>query len=385
MQVGIIGAGASGCICAYFLLRAGIDVTLFDYGAPLRTLLPTGGGRCNLAHAQYDIKELAKNYPRGEKFLYSVFSRFSTQDTIELFDELGIKTYTQDDGRIFPTSNSAKEVREKILTKIKKAEFVKEGVNEVITLDNGYKVKTNKSEYYFSHLVISTGGMNRGKCINIKSVGITELSPSLVGLKCDIKELSGVVLKDVYSKNIKQSGDILFTHFGVSGPLIYKISSVKAFDKFPYTLNFDLLHNTSSFTPFDLQKLLNENPHKEFKNVLSSIFPHRFAEFLTGEFADKKAHSIDGRIRDIVLNKIHNFEITIVGTDKGEETVTAGGYNLNDINPKSMEVKSSKNLYITGEALNIDGLCGGFNLQNAWSTAFVAASGIISQAGQTNV
>ena len=123
-NIAIIGAGASGCVCAYYLLKEGFEVTLFDSGTPLRTLLPTGGGRCNLAHAEYDPRELAKNYPRGEKFLYSVFSQFSTSDTIELFEELGIKTYTQPDGRIFPESNSAKDVKEKVLARIKKSNFI---------------------------------------------------------------------------------------------------------------------------------------------------------------------------------------------------------------------------------------------------------------------
>ena len=105
-QIAIIGGGASGCICAYFLQKAGFDITIFDKSSFLRTLLPTGGGRCNLAHADYDFKDLAKNYPRGEKFLYSIFSKFSTYDTLALFEELGIEIYVQDDERIFPTSNS---------------------------------------------------------------------------------------------------------------------------------------------------------------------------------------------------------------------------------------------------------------------------------------
>ena len=117
-RIAIIGAGASGCICAYFLLKSGYDVTLFDKASPLRTILPTGGGRCNLAHAEFNPRELASYYPRGEKFLYSVFSKFSTAETIELFEELGIKTYIQENGRIFPESNSAKNVREVILNKI---------------------------------------------------------------------------------------------------------------------------------------------------------------------------------------------------------------------------------------------------------------------------
>lgn len=117
-QIAIIGAGASGCICAYYLLKSEMDVSIFDFSTPLRTILPTGGGRCNLAHAEYDFKDLAKNYPRGEKFLYSIFSKFGTYETLALFDELGIDTYSQKNGRIYPTSNSSKDVQEKILNKI---------------------------------------------------------------------------------------------------------------------------------------------------------------------------------------------------------------------------------------------------------------------------
>lgn len=370
-QIAIIGAGASGCICAYFLLKAGFEVTLFDYASPLRTLLPTGGGRCNLANAEYDFKELAKNYPRGEKFLYSVFSKFSTYDTLSLFEELRVETYTQENGRIFPTSNSSKDVREKILNSIKKADFIKEGVNEVLTIENGFKLKTDKAEYFFTDVVIAVGG---GKCIKGLNHNIVPFTPALVGLNADIKTLSGVVLKNVYSNDLKISDDLLFTHFGISGPLAYKISSVKTKDSFPYKLSFDLYKNE-----FDLQTELNNNPHKDLKNILSSIFPHRFAEYISGEFAEIKAHKIDGKIRDSILNKIHNFEVNVTGTNKGEETVTAGGYDLNEINPKTMESKLYPNLYIIGEALNIDGFCGGFNLQNAWSTAYVAAEEIINK------
>ena len=155
----IIGAGASSCICAYFLLKSGVDVTIFDFASPLRTLLPTGGGRCNLAHAEYDFKELAKNYPRGEKFLYSVFSKFSTADTISIFEEMGIKTYTQENGRIFPESNSAKEVREKFLEKIRGAQFVKEKVVEIEPVQGGFKLKSitrdgREAQYFFEKVII---------------------------------------------------------------------------------------------------------------------------------------------------------------------------------------------------------------------------------------
>lgn len=363
-NVGIIGCGASGAICAYLLLKAGCDVTIFDYGAPLRTLLPTGGGRCNLAHAEYDFKELAKNYPRGEKFLYSVFSKFSTYDTLALFDELGVETYAQDDERIFPISNSAKDVRSVILDKIKSANFVKEKVESI----NGLKIKTEKAEYLFTDIVVAIGGKG---CIKGLNHTVVEKKPSLVGLNGNVKDLSGIVLKDVYSKNCDISGDILFTHFGISGPLVYKISALKAYEKFPYELYFDLYPHD-----FDLQELMNQNPHKEMKNILSKIFPMNFVKFLLADLAEVKAHKIDGKIRDMVLDKIHNFSVQITSANKGEETVTAGGFCLDEINSKTMESKIHPHVYFTGECLDIDGFCGGFNLQNAWSTAYVAASAI---------
>lgn len=369
-RVAIIGAGASGCVCAYWLIKSGYSVTLFDKGAPLRTLLPTGGGRCNLAHAEYDFRELAKNYPRGEKFLYSVFSRFSTADTIEMFENMGIKTYTQENGRIFPESNSAKEVREKILGNIERV--IREEVKTVKCLDFGFKIQTNKSEYFFTHVVLAIGG--RSGCELIKNLGINiiEQKPSLVGLNTrdSFKELSGTVVKNVNGNSIKE--DLLFTHFGVSGPLVYTISSIKAFDKYPYKLNFDLCPDLA-----DLQKDLNRYPHKEIKNILNKYLPQRVVSYiLNGIDETTKAYNINGKIRDLVLERIHNFNVTVTSPNKGEETVTAGGVDLNEINPKTMELKKYPNMYCIGEILNIDGFCGGFNLQNAWSTAYVCAESI---------
>lgn len=371
-QVCIIGAGASGCVCAYYLQKSGVEVTLFDYGKPLRTILPTGGGRCNFAHDEYDFKELAKNYPRGEKFLYSVFSQFSTCDTLNLFEELGIKAFIQDDGRIFPKSNNSKDVQNAILKAIDKVNIISEKVEKINSQNNGYKIKTNKAEYFFSDVVIAMGGGLKNSPIKGLEHKIVEFTPSLVGLNTDIKSLSGVVLKEVYSKDCKISDNLLFTHFGISGPLAYKISSIKTKDKFPYTLIFDLYPKE-----LDLQDMLNSNPHKDLKNILAHIFPHRFAEYISGRYAETKGHSIDKNIKKLILEKIHNFDLIVTGTNRGEETVTAGGYDLKEINPKTMESKLYPNLYIIGEALNIDGFCGGFNLQNAWSTAFVASEAII--------
>lgn len=378
-NIAIIGAGASGCICAYLLQKEGFDVTLFDKGMPLRTLLPTGGGRCNLAHAEYDFKDLAKNYPRGEKFLYSVFSKFSTYDTLALFDELGVETYTQEDERIFPTSNSAKDVREKILNNLKNVQIQKEEVIKIEKIDSGFKILStpnyskNKKmcEYLFSHVIIAIGGHSNFDFLKNFEIKIIPPKPSLVGLntKEKSKEVSGIVVRNVNCNRL--TDDLLFTHFGISGPLAYKISSIKARDNFPYKLNFDL-HPQE----INLQELLNTNPHKDVKNILSKFIPHGLIKYLIGDIADIKAHKIDGKTRDFILSKLHNLELTVIGTNKGEETVTAGGIDLSEINPKTMELKKYKNIYCIGEALNIDGFCGGYNLQNAWSTAFVAKEAI---------
>ena len=152
--VAVVGAGPAGCICAKYLSDFGFDVSLFDKGVFLRTLLPTGGGKCNLANSEYDFKELAKNYPRGEKFLYSIFSQFCTQETLDFFHSISVETYTREDNRIFPLSNSAKDVREKML-KSMKCKFIKE---EVLDVEEGFKLTTNKSKYFFDYVVIAIGG-----------------------------------------------------------------------------------------------------------------------------------------------------------------------------------------------------------------------------------
>ena len=363
-NVAIAGAGASGCICAYHLLKAGCKVTLLDKNLPLRTLLPTGGGRCNLANAEYDFRELAKNYPRGEKFLYSVFSKFNTSDTVEMFEDLGIKTYTQEDGRIFPESNSAKHVQETILKSLRRmgVKFIQSEIKSCEKLLEDY-----------DEVVIAIGGHSDYRLLEQFGINIVEPRPSLVGLNSSesFNELSGTIVKGANINGL--SGDILFTHFGVSGPLIYAISSIKAFDKMPYRLIADLCPNL-----IDLQDKLNNSPHKEIKNILAEFLPSKVGCFILKDIGlEIKGHQIDGKIRDLILNRIHNFEITVTGTNKGEETVTAGGVDLDEINPKTMELKRVPHLYCIGEVLNIDGFCGGFNLQNAWSTAYVCANGII--------
>lgn len=378
-SVAIIGAGPAGCVCAKFLKNNGFCPIIFDKGKYLRTILPTGGGRCNLAHAEFDFKNLTKNYPRGEKFLYSVFSKFGTEDAIQFFKQLGIETYTQDDNRIFPKSNSSRDVQEKLLKALKGCKFVSEEVLSIEKLDNCYKIITNKSSYAFDVVIVSTGGHGNWHIFNKMDLNIIPPTQALVGLvtKENFSAISGVSIKNVktYGKEFKNSdnGDIIFTHKGISGPLIYKISSIFARKEMPYKLVFQLVKD------LDLQAELNKNPHKEIKNLLGQFVPKSFAEFVLENLdieKDTPCHKITGKLRDKIYKKLTTFEVTIISKVPDGEVVTCGGIDLKEINSKTMESKKYPNLYFCGEVLDIDGFCGGFNLQNCWSTAFVVAQSV---------
>lgn len=378
-SVAIIGAGPAGCVCAKFLKNNGFCPIIFDKGKYLRTILPTGGGRCNLAHAEFDFKNLTKNYPRGEKFLYSVFSKFGTEDAIQFFKQLGIETYTQEDNRIFPKSNSSRDVQEKLLKALKGCKFVSEKVLSIEKLDNCYKIITNKSSYAFDVVIVSTGGHGNWDIFNKMDINIIPPTQALVGLvtKENFSAISGVSIKNVktYGKEFKNSdnGDIIFTHKGISGPLIYKISSIFARKEMPYKLVFQLVKD------LDLQAELNKNPHKEIKNLLGQFVPKSFAEFVLENLdieKDTPCHKITGKLRDKIYKKLTTFEVTIISKVPDGEVVTCGGIDLKEINSKTMESKKYPNLYFCGEVLDIDGFCGGFNLQNCWSTAFVVAQSV---------
>lgn len=379
-KVAVIGGGPAGCACAYFLKQGGILPVVFEKTSPLKTLLPTGGGRCNLAHAEFDLRELASNYPRGEKFLYSVFSRFGTSETLEMFEKMGVKTYIQDDMRIFPTSNSSADVRKAFLNALSGVKFQKDNVMSVKVCSGGFDVKCEKSSYFFEKVVIAIGGHSAFSIAENLGHNVIPPRPALTALKTneDLSSLAGVSVKNVRAEfaNSILTGDLLFTHNGVSGPVVYQISSIMARAQMPYKVVFDF---TSGI---DFQELLNSNPHKAVKNVLSEVVPKSLAEFTLnkcGVDENLEACKVDGKIRDKIFAKLAGFQIEAVSTAKGGEVVMSGGVALGEVNSKTMESKLVPDLYFCGEVLDIDGFCGGFNLQNCWSTGFLAAQGILAK------
>lgn len=389
-SVAIIGAGPAGCMCAYYASRDGFcDVVVFDSEQFLHTLLYTGGGRCNLAYAEYDPKELAKFYPRGEKLLYSVFSKFSTFDSIDFFHRIGVETYVQDDLRIFPVSNSAKDVREKFLKQLKNCSFKREKVVEILNSDTKFLIKTEAASYYFENIVIAIGGHRGFELAQNLGHKIIEPKPSLVGLVTsnNFKSLKGVSLKNISAKAFFEGEqcaqvqeDLLFTDKGISGPLAYKLSSVCA--RLDYCIGNPLkvvlnLYNEG----IDLQVMLNSNPKKDIKNLIAEFVPKSLSEYILKVNQinpDEKCCDIDGKKRDLIKKSLSEFEINVISPSKEGEIVTSGGVCLDEINPKTMESKLNQGLYFCGEVLDIDGFCGGFNLQNCWSTGFVAGNALNS-------
>ena len=400
-KICIAGGGPAGIMAAVFAAKNPQNqIFIFDKGIILNTLLPTGGGRCNLAYDEYNFKELAKFYPRGEKFLYSVFSRFSTKDTLEFFKNIGIKTYVQADSRIFPVSDSAKDVKQALLKQIDKKNIKKvfEKIETITKNGDIFLVKTDKNTYKFDAVIIACGGRGNGQKL-AKGLGhtITELKPSLCAMvtkEKDFASVSGISLKNVRAevlfenKKVKipanmLTGDILFTHKGVSGPLVYRISSYCAYFDFDKQKPLKIIFNLTDleFKDFDdlfLQSLKSE-PQKEAVNVLARFLPKNLANAIFCKEninAFQKAGQLTKNDRQKISKSVTALELNIISVEKGEEIVTAGGVDLKEINPKTMESKLVENLYFCGEVLDIDGLTGGFNLQNCWSTGFIAGNSL---------
>lgn len=384
-NIGIIGGGASGGFCAVLLSKNPyLKITVFDEKEPFTTLLPTGGGRCNITNAENDIKEFVKNYPRGEKFLLSVFSKFGSSKTVKLFEELGVKTYVQEDGRVFPVSNSSKKVKEILSKHLESSNVVlkQERVLSVIKTDLFFEVQTKNDKYIFDSLIIATGGNKSGFEL-AKHLGhkIIEPKPSLQAI--DIKEkefysLSGISFKDIEAetktgkRKYKASGDILFTHNSISGPVIFKISALTAYDDFPLTIKLKLTDCTLEEIEYEIKN----NQKKSIKNVFSKFAPERYILIVAetnGIDSEKQVSQIKKTEKEILYNSLTQLNLTCEKRIKGSEIVTAGGVDLDEIDSKTMESKLVKGLYFTGEILNIDGFTGGFNLQNCWSTAFICS------------
>ncbi|MBQ4122531.1 aminoacetone oxidase family FAD-binding enzyme [bacterium] len=391
-NIAIVGAGASGGFAAILLAKNPYNnIVLFDIKQPFSTLLPTGGGRCNISFDEKDVKEFVKNYPRGEKFLLSVFSRFGVDKTRSLFKDLGVSTYIQDDKRIFPTSNSSVDVIRQLTShlRVSNVSIKKELVKDIKKKQNGFEIITEKKSYFFDYVVIATGGRGNGFDFAEKlGHKIIEKKPSLSAL--DISEkfiysLSGLTFKSVRAKAVfmkkkyNVEGDLLFTHKSISGPLIFKISALSAYDDFTKENPLEIALCLTDSSIDCVENAIKNNSKKSIKNVFSMFAPESYINAVLQEYnidANKQIAQIKKKEKEVLIDALFNLKIHATGRIKDSEIVTAGGVDLNEINSKTMESKLVNGLYFIGEVMNIDAFTGGFNLQSCWSTAFICSISI---------
>ena len=392
-NIAVIGCGASGGFVSILLSKNPYNkVTAFDLKEPFSTLLPTGGGRCNLTYDEADVREFVKNYPRGEKFLLSVFSRFGQEKTRKLFEDLGVKTYIQNDKRVFPVSDSSLKTIQTLRKHLSTSNFLykKEKVVGIVKKENSFVIETNVSNYKFDYVVFSTGGRGNGFDL-VSSLGhnIIEAKPSLCALEIKEKflyDLAGLSFKNVeisFKKGkIKYPvvcGDILFAHKAITGPAIFKVSSLSAFDSFDLENPLALSIRLVDVSKEELELAISSNQKKTIKNLFSMFVPERYVvETLKVHNIqmDKQVSQLKKTEKEILFNSLMSLQINAVKRVPDSEIVTAGGVDLNEVNSKTMQSKLVDNLYFTGEVLNIDAYTGGFNLQNCWSTAYIVSQSL---------
>lgn len=400
----VIGGGAAGMMCAYTAAERGLSVTLVDPNNQLgRKVRITGKGRCNVTN-NCDIKTFMTNIPGDARFLYSALNRLSPSDTIDFFESHGLPLKTERGNRVFPVSDNANDVAG-LMVQLCRRSGVKviQTTAKDIVVENGCvtAVKTQQGEIPCRAAAVCTGGLSypltgcKGAGLKFaKSFGHTIIPtrPSLVPLESDddyCAQMQGFSLKNVclsaYEDNkliFKELGEMLFTHFGVSGPLVLSASShMRKMGQAEYRLEIDLKpaldeKKLDARILKDFQKYSN----REFRNSLGDLAGRAMIPVLvalSGIPGEMKVNNITHEQRMKLLQLFKAFPVSISGTRPIDEAiVTAGGVSTKEVNPRTMESKLVSGLYFAGEVLDLDAYTGGFNLQIAWSTGFVAGNSI---------
>lgn len=405
MKVIVIGGGPAGMMAAITASKCGNSVILFEKMRSVgRKLSITGKGRCNITNA-IDMSEFMSNIPGNPKFLYSAFSEFSNQDVINFFNDIGVETKVERGGRIFPKSDSAMEVVDKLkkeMDKFKVKVIVDKSVTKIVEKE-GKVLGVIADEFYEADKVIlATGGKSypttgsTGDGYKLaKELGhtITSLRPSLVPIETyEPKILQGLSLKNVEISIIcdqkviySDFGEMLFTHFGVSGPTILSASAelikVKCIEEkmknHEVKLKIDLKPALSEEKLEErLMRDFQKNSKKQFKNCLNELLPSKMIPYIITESKIDERKQIDQLTkveRKKLISLLKGLEFTLKKFRPIEEAiVTSGGVSIKEINSKTMESKIVSGLFFAGEVIDVDAYTGGFNLQIAWSTGYVA-------------
>lgn len=407
-KVVVIGGGAAGSYAAITAAKNGHDVTLVEKNEKIgKKIYITGKGRCNLTNAS-DMEVLFSNVMSNRKFLYSAFYACDNSSVIDFFETNGMPTKIERGNRVFPVSDHSSDVIS-TLTKALRKEKVRllfnTSVKDILIEDKAAcgVVLSDNTKIKADSVIVATGGLSYKSTGSTgeghqmaKKMGhkIVECTPALVPFNIKeswVKELQGLSLKNTAIKifNDKKKvyedfGEMLFTHFGVSGPMILSASaSIKpALFKEKLKLVIDL---KPALTTEQLDKRIlrdfDEEKNKQFKNSIGKLLPQKLVPViieLSKINPDKKVNEVSKEERILLVNLIKNLTVTVEGLrDWNEAIITKGGVSVKEVNPSTMESKLVNNLYFAGEVLDLDAMTGGYNLQIAWSTGYLAGISIV--------
>jgi predicted Rossmann fold flavoprotein len=402
MKIAILGAGAAGCFAAANIpYHPDNEVVVFEKSArAMQKIKVSGGGRCNVTHACFDLPELVEKYPRGKQLLRKTFHQFAPQHTIEWFESRGVPLKAEVDGRMFPTTDDAQTIidcvwqemmRQKVQVRFSKA------VLKIEPKEKQYRISfADKSTFLADKILIATGGFPKKEQYNwIEALPqkVQEPVPSLFTFnlpKHPITELMGVVAEvsvKIAGTKMREQGPLLITHWGFSGPAILRCSAWAARVLHEKNYHFTIVVNwLKDTTGDDLKELIVSLRQFEGKQLVHNKNPFGLPKRLWEYFMQCIAISDSTRWGDlpaIQQNKLIETLLRDVYEVKGkttfkEEFVTCGGVELKDINPQTMESRKQKGIYYAGEITDVDGITGGFNFQNAWTSAWIAAQSILN-------
>lgn len=404
----IIGGGAAGLMAAGTAAQRGIDVTVVERNdRPARKVMITGKGRCNVTNNCTMINELVENVPTNGRFLHSAFSSFMPYDTMEFFENRGVELKIERGDRVFPVSDKAVDIVDALesFRKESGAKLVKGRAADLIIEDSVVKgvVLEDGEKIYADSVIVSTGGASytttgsTGDGYEIaKKAGhtIIEPKPSLVPLVCHegyCMDLQGLSLRNIaisvydtekYKEIYNDFGEMIFTHFGVSGPVILSASAhLKDMKERKYEIHIDLKPGLT-YEQLDarVQRDFLECSNRNFINALDKLLPKKLVPIivrLTGIKPSTKVNQVTREMRAKLVNLLKDLKLTVIGFRPLEEAiVTSGGVNTKEIDPKTMQSKLCKGLYFAGEVIDVDAYTGGFNLQIAFSTGHLAGQSV---------
>ncbi|WP_445453778.1 NAD(P)/FAD-dependent oxidoreductase [Flavobacterium sp. 25HG05S-40] len=394
----IVGGGAAGFFTAINIVEKNpkLKVAILERGKTvLEKVRISGGGRCNVTHACFVPNDLVKFYPRGEKELRGPFHQFCSGDTIDWFERHGVELKIEEDGRMFPISDSSQTIIDCFLSATQKLRIpilTGQSVQSLFASDDFWKVETNNETFLCQKLVLTTGS-NPKIWDMLTGLGhrIVSPVPSLFTFNIkdarikDLMGLSAFAKVKVKNSKLDADGPLLITHWGMSGPGILRLSAWGARELFDKNYQFTLQVNWLNEVTFDealetLKELKHEHAKKAVSKKSPFEFPNRLWESLVLashiEAETKWADLSKKQLTDLA-NELTNAEFQVNGKSTfKEEFVTAGGIDLKEINFKTMESKLCNNLFFAGEIVNIDAITGGFNFQNAWTSGFIVAQAL---------